>query len=75
MADHRVNWDAGAPGGDHLTPEEFRFPGRHSRTAVSGRLLSGREKPWENHNVRASSYNPHINLLTRPHFKRSATFQ
>ena len=33
MSDHRVNWDGGTWGGDHLTLE-FRFPG-HSRAAVA----------------------------------------
>ena len=59
-ADHRVNWDGST--WDHLTPE-LRFPRGPSRTrtAVCG------EKPWENHNVRASRQP--VKVLTRPHFK------
>ena len=60
-------------GGDHLTPSLGSQA--HSQQGCSRRLLSGGEKPWENHNVRASCNPYSVNLLTRPHFKQPAAFQ
>ena len=63
MSDHRVNWDGGSWG-----PPDSGVEVPRPQQGCSRRLLSGGEKPWENHNVRALSNLDSVNLLTRPHF-------